>query len=301
MLSAYSAALVACALLAVPEAAAPPEADAWGPEFRRIHLSPRPQGGPAPEVRVSPGASTVLVFDTPVARQELPGEERFGRVRLARDTLMLLPGARVEVGETWTLTVHFADGAVPARAELRLVVHAALAERQVAVYRHPRSAEDLQGELLEKAGQVERCQAALSRLEAAHAPLDRLSGWLDTGLLDTAGVLAGSQELTEHPRNALRVEDAWTYRAAGRAVVALVLKLPKGPPWDAGSAILQAKAGPRLRVLRVWPHEPIAPGQARKLYVDVEVSKDMLLGPYTLTVEEAGGTRALTVGNLMFF
>jgi len=298
--SACPVALLLCALLALPAAAVPPGEPGWMLDVRRIHLSPQPQAGSPPEVRVSSGQSTVLVFDAPVTRHELPGEERFGRVRLARDTLVLLPGPGLEAGETWTLAVHFADEAVPASVKLRLVVHAALAERQVEVYRHPRGAEALQAELLEKQGQVQRCQAEVARLQAAQARPDGLGGWLDAEDVDDRGVPVKIQALVPHPRNALLAERAWAYRAARSMAVRFELKLPGGRPWEAGGAALQAKAGPRPRVLRVLLKAPIAPGEKGLVVVEVKYLEGMFLGPYTLTVEEAGGTRSVTLGNLIF-
>jgi uncharacterized protein (TIGR02268 family) len=242
----------------------------------------------------------VLVFDTPVARQELPGEERFGRVRLARDTLVLLPGPRVAAGEVWPLTVYFADGAAPASAELRLVVQAALADRQVEVYRHPRDAETLQAELAERDGQIQQCQTELARLWAVQAPLNTLSGWMEARLMMLDGVRSARQAPAQHPRNALLVIEAHVLKAVTLAAVHLELLLPGGQPWQAGNATLQGQAGPSLRVLRVWQPSPLTPGQAGVLVVDVEVPKALPPGPYTLLVEEAGGPRAVTLKNLVF-
>src|SRR5688572_13943769 len=82
---------LASAALAQAEAGAhgPEGAPAWEVPARRVELRaafPPPTAHP---VRVSPGTATVLLFDTPLARVEVEGEARFGRVRLNGDTLTL--------------------------------------------------------------------------------------------------------------------------------------------------------------------------------------------------------------------
>jgi uncharacterized protein (TIGR02268 family) len=301
-LSSLPATLLACALLAAPEGHAQPEEGPWAAQTRRIVLEAQRVGSP-PEVRISPGVSTVLLFDSSLARVELPSRARFERVGEARDMLILIPSSRVEDGERLALTVHFADGAVPTSADLLLVVHPSLSERQVEVYRHPRTADSLRAELAEKEDAVRRCQGDVARLQAAQAQPDGLVGLWAAGAMNWRGVAASevTDTLVGRPRNALRVARAWAYRASSRVAVELHLDPgPVGEPWRAEGATLTGKAGATLRVLRVWQLAPGGPDEEERLMVEAEATDATSAGPYTLTVWSADGKRSVILSNLMF-
>ncbi|WP_228565563.1 DUF2381 family protein [Myxococcus sp. AB036A] len=285
---------------------APSPTAPWTPMTRRLTVglqSPR-SATPPPEVRISPGMGTLLLFDTAVARAELEGEKRFTRIRLAGDTLTLMPSTSVEDSEELQLTVHFADGAAPASATFRLVPHPTLADRQVEVHRQARSADSLHAELIEKEEEVRRLREELARMEAAQSLPDGLTGMLATKHLDKNGVralwLAG--QLVRHPRNALNVTYATTYRAATQVAVAVECEeLRGGAPWEARGATLVPREGTALRVLRVWQAAPTTAGMVGQLIVEAEATNTMSPGPYTLTVWAAeGDKRSVILGNVMF-
>ena len=306
MMNAPAAFLLIHALfIAQADSAPPAPAAPWAPVARRltVNLQAFRTATPPPEVRISPGMGTLLLFDTPVARAELAGEERFTRVRLAGDTLTLMPSASVENDEELRLTVHFADGAAPASATFRLVPHPTLADRQVEIHRQARSADSLHAELLEKEEELRRLRGELARMEAARNLPDGLTGMLVTGQVGKSGVrvLWRTEQLVPHPRNALNVANVTTYRAATLVAVEVECEDPrKGASWEAQGATLVPREGAALRVLRVWQAEPTAAGLSSQLIVEAEATDTMSPGPYTLTIWAKGDKRSVILGNLMF-
>ena len=92
-----------------------------------------------------------------------------------------------------------------------------------------------------------------------------------------------------------------SYRAAGRVALELWLANPDdAQPWTAEGAALTSKAGDALRVLRVWQLEPIPPGDMRTVVVEAEEVAPASRGPFILKLWEAGGKRAVTLGNVTF-
>jgi uncharacterized protein (TIGR02268 family) len=254
-------------------------------------------------VNISPGVGTLLLFDTPVARVELAGRERFARVRLDKDTLTLLPAERLEAEEELLLTIHFADGAAPTRTDFLLVVHATLAERQVEVVRRPRPAEALAAELEEKEAEVRRLRAEIARLQAAQAQPEGLTGLLATRHMHKNGVKARdlSKESVQHPRNVLTVWEIIAYRAEKNVAIRVGLANTRGvEAWKAEGAVLEAKQGTGLRVLRVWQSTPFPAGEEGHLVVEAEATDAMPPGPYTLTVWAEERKRAVIIGNILF-
>ena len=302
MLSPFGAVLLTCALLVVPQAAAQPEGDPWAPGTRRITLGPQ-RAGPPPTVRINPGVGTVLVFDTAVARVELQERERFGRVRLDKDTLTLLPASNLEVEEL-KLTAHFEDGAVPTSADFLLVVHATLAERQVEVFRRPRSAANLQAALEEREAQVRHLEERVARLQATRSQPEGLTGLLVTGHMNEqegVQVRAFARDFVLHRRSALRATEVVTYRAARSFALTVRLEGVGGTEaWQAVGAALEAKDGTALRVVRVWQAAPLQPGKVDKVVVEAEATNTTSPGPYTLTVWSTGGKRPVILGNILF-
>jgi uncharacterized protein (TIGR02268 family) len=130
-----------------------------------------------PEVRITPGLALTLLFDTPPRPPCQGGIEVEGRVL----TLVLTHG--VKPGTRLRLTVHFADGGVPASAEFLLVVHPAHAETHVQVYRQPRSAEACSQEAREERQQRQQCEVSLARTRAECGGKGGLIGLAAEGVL----------------------------------------------------------------------------------------------------------------------
>lgn len=114
---------------------------------------------------------------------------------------------------------------------------------------------------------------------------------LATKHLDKNGVRARwlVGQLVRHPRNALNVVSATTYRAAAQvAVAAECEELRGGAPWEARGATLVSREGAALRVLRAWQAAPTTAGMPVRFIVEAEATDTMSPGPYTLTVWAEG-------------
>ena len=275
-------------LLSAPVVAQPSSDHRDAAGVRRIELrADAPAEGRV--VRISPGRSTTLFFDTMLLRGwvELEGREFFRLVSVGEDgrVLTLLPSGEIEPGRQLRLRVRFADGAVPTSAEFLLVVHPAWAEQQVEVYRQPRSAESYRQEAWEARAAVERCEAELVRMRGAQELPDGLTGMLEAGLMDGGGVTSQliwpGRGFTRPPGEVLEVGPARAYRARGRVALEFRVRNPGTEPWRAAGAEWVGEGGARLRVLRVRHlPEPYSPGQAwQRVVVEAEGVEDAPRGP----------------------
>ncbi|MBZ4418658.1 DUF2381 family protein [Myxococcus sp. RHSTA-1-4] len=297
MSTAPAAALLVLVLLATASAAAQP-----GASRREMREQSSPSNeespGPKPEVRISPTDSTVVLFDAPLAHVEVEQPERFRRIREAGDTLLLVPAGRLVEGTRVGLTLYFQDGAEPEHAVLVVDTSAGRQE----VYRRPSSpgppheeAEALREENRRLRQEVERLRAALSRPGGlirllANGPLVRDD--LAVRCIDTA--------LQPAPGSPLRVHAVCAYRVG--AEVALVLEVEDQDatrPWQAGSASLAA-TGAMPIPLTAAPEVPLGPGERGRIVVGAVLMRKKARAPFTLTVREASGGPALTLGHVLF-
>ena len=255
----------------------------------------------APRVRVSPGRTTVLTFDTPVQRVEVEGPERWG-AKLSADsrTLNLKPTSAVQPAEEVTLTVHFEDGAAPEQTHFLLGVHPGGPE-EVEVYRHPRTLESYRQEAGEQRARVEECQGVLARVQAERGGPGGLTQVVDTGLVGKESLTYAdiASALSERPDNALELKGAWAWRTPRRLLLKLLLLNPGATEWTAAGASLTGKGGGTLKVLSVWQRAPIAPGNSEPdaVYVEAELSAEAR-GPYTLRLWAEGGTQAVILSGV---
>jgi uncharacterized protein (TIGR02268 family) len=288
--------------------AAPEDAPSWEVPTRHIPLRAEPSQRTAHRVQVSPGKATVLLFDTPLARVELQDERRFGRVRLHEDTLMLVPSPRLAEGAQVPLVAYFRDGAAPTSADFLLVVHTAVAERQVNVTRQPRPADSLYAELGEKDARIQQLTAEVERLRGERHQPGGLVGALIAGHMGEGGVpaLDLSEQVKQRPRNALGVRSVAVLRGLSSVALRVELELVKPvtphsvAPWQVEGAVLVGGDGGALPVLRVLQQEPIEPGDRKHVFVEVAAAPATAVGPYTLTLWAAGGIRSVVLGNIVF-
>jgi uncharacterized protein (TIGR02268 family) len=247
---------------------------------------------------VSRGRTTVLTFDTPVQRVEVERPERWGP-RLSADSrvLTLKPTSAVQPGEEARLTVHFEDGAAPEQAPFLLAVHPGGPE-EVEVSRHPRTLESYRLEAGEQRARVEACQGALVRLQAERGGPGGLTQVVDTGLVGKESLTFQNigSVLTMRPDNALQVTYASAWRTPRYLLLKVSLRYPGTEEWTAEGASLTGKRGGALKVLSVWQRAPIAPGDSLggEVYVEAELTSGVL-GPATLRLWSAGGTRLVTL------
>jgi uncharacterized protein (TIGR02268 family) len=248
----------------------------------------------APRVRVSPGRTTVLTFDTPVRRVEVA--ERWGP-RLSADSrvLNLKPTSAVQPGEEVTLTVHFADGAAPEKVSFLLGVHPGGPE-EVEVYRHPRPLESFRQEAGEQRARAEQCEGERAREQAERGGPGGLTQVVATGLVREESLTFEdiSTALSERPDNALELARAFSYRTKKRLLLKVQLSNPGAEAWTTAGASLTAKGGGTLKVLSVWQRASIVPGapEPPEVYVEVELTPETR-GPHTLRLWAEGGTRAV--------
>lgn len=295
-------------------------ADAWEPGVRHLELSANAPGE-TPEVSITPGLALTLLFDTPLRplRQggvDVEERERFQVVTLdeAGRVVTLVLSRGVKPGKRLRLTVHFADGGVPASAEFLLVVHPAQAETHVQVYRQPRSAEDCCQEAHEERHKRQQCEVSLARTQAECSGKGGLIGLAADGLLGDAGVRVQEIEypkLTLAPDNALGLREALGFRtavsgpegAARRVRVAVRLTLDNlgAQEWTAEGAQLTARGGVRPEV-RIWQPAPIRPGQPQpgEVWVEAELPEEEARGRFTLKLWDASGARTFGVDGVTF-
>jgi uncharacterized protein (TIGR02268 family) len=289
--------------LLVPPAPAP-----WDIGAARYLELREEDSGPEHEVLISPGRTLTFVFNAPLLSEGVLLEERelFHVVMVdeAHGMLTLLPSGALPPGKVLRLTVRFADGAVPAGAHFRLVVHPTRAEPQVNVYRQPRppESESYQWQWRQERERAERCEERWARAEAERGP-GGLVGLLESGLVDEKNGVAVrdiTSTITQSPGAPLQKQTASSYRARNRVAVDVVLGNTSPQPWTLEGAELVGKGGARLDVLRVWPLEPVAPGQWSHVRVEAEATEEEARGTWVLELSEAGGARTVTVRGVTF-
>lgn len=282
---------------------APDEWDAA--DERHLELT-ADDSGQAPEMRISPNQASTLMFNTPLQHGGVLVEEkeRFRSVMVdeAAGVVTLIPSDTVPRDRQVTVTVWFADDALPRSTIFRLVVHPTRAERQVRVYRSPRSGESYQQEARKEHERAEQCAAELERTRAEQKRPDGLTGLLDARLVrDDRGVHARDiSEHTQRPGKTLQVFGAFSYRAEGRVAVAVHVQNTGTQSWTVEWAELVDPKGSRPRVLRVWPFEPIVPGKSLQLVVEAEATEEQARGTFILKLWEANGPRTITLRGVAF-
>jgi uncharacterized protein (TIGR02268 family) len=259
-------------------------------------------------VRISPNRTTNLVFDTPLS----PGGVRVEHRELFRSVMVdeatglvtLLPSGELTKEETLSLTVRFAEDAIPKSVIFQLVPHPTGAEPQVQVFRRARSAESYKQEARRERERAERCETELGRTQAEQRSPGGLVGLLESGLMGwgkSVAVRDTYASIPQRPDSPFQVRSAFTYRAEQWKRVAVELQLDNlsPQPWKMGEAELLGTKGSRLRVLRAWPLEPLAAGESRVI-VEAEAPEAGTRGAFILKLPEVGGTRTLTFRGVTF-
>ncbi|WP_228556648.1 DUF2381 family protein [Myxococcus sp. AB025B] len=289
-------------------AEAPPPS--WNAGVRQLELSAE-AGDSEPEVPISPGVSTTLAFDAELLRDKegrdtmvLEKRESFALVDVGQATLRLLPSDALKSGERLRLVVRFKDGAAPAGAAFTLVVHPARAERLLEVYRATRTAASYQREAKEAMAEAQRCHEELERERTERAGPGGLTGLIAAGQLDNMGVATRrlTEAVTKSPGNALVTLEVYSYRAAGRVVVTLVMENPQGArPWSTAGAMLTDRTGMELKVLPVWQRGFVETDRTRQhIVVEALATREEAQGSFTLKLWEAGMGRTVSLSGISF-
>lgn len=271
---------------------------------RRIELGADDVGA-LTEIAVSPGLSTVILFDSELAQEGVDLAERgvFSIVDVGRMTVRLVPSAKVIPGEKLRVSVRFRDGAAPPGASFLLTVHPARADSLVEVYRNTRTVESYQQEAREARAATLRCQQENSRLVSEHGAPGGLAGLLAVGGVDANGVAGRivTKTISADAKSALQPFIVQSYRSNGRVAIEVSLKGLRGTlPWIASGAALRGLPGTELKVLRIWQESPIAPDGKGRVVIEAESSAESARGPFSLKLWEADGPRTVTISNVTF-
>jgi uncharacterized protein (TIGR02268 family) len=245
--------------------------------------------GRAPEVCIRPEVSTTLFFDTALARVEVEDRELFRRVKVADDTLTLLPSEALHDGARVPVVVYFQDDAAPVSATFLLVVHPSQAERQVEVSRHARTVSSYQQGEQQARAEAQRCWEDKALLQAEFSGQGGLSGLIARGWLDKKGVVTKdiSNTITQRLGSILLVQNVISYRAVGpgrrgRVAVEMELQNRGAVDWKVMGAALMGAKGETLTGLTVWLDAPISPGKFQRLVVEMDATENELRGAFTL-------------------
>ncbi|HZI12098.1 MAG TPA: DUF2381 family protein [Myxococcus sp.] len=257
-----------------------------------------------PELPIGPGRLTTLLFGAPLKLAGVEVEERelFSRVTVLEDALMLMPTRALGARRRLRLRVRFVDGTIPASADFLLVVDASRAEPQVNVDLRPPVPDTCWREAETERVKTRQCQGELERERKRP---DGLTGLLVDGQLDARGIparrLQPGKDFTQRLGEPLTVWDATSYRARGRVAVELWVTNRSTRPWTLAGADVVGEGGVRLKVLRVWPTEPIAPGLGQqRVTVEAEASETQARGRFTFSLWEDGESPSVSVEGVAF-
>jgi uncharacterized protein (TIGR02268 family) len=255
------------------------------------------------EVQISPGQPTTFRFDSDVLADGLTLENReHFEVAPGKRLIALEPSEKMRGEKPSALTVCFADGAAPTCSTFRLIIHPAIGERRVEIFRHPRPMDSVQAELKKRHEENIRLRAEIDRLRAERSKPDGLLGLFASGMVGDAGIPSQdiSRHITERESNTLRPWEVTTFRAPGRVAIGLDVENPEGAkPWTPQGAVL---VGPKGEVLEAsfWPAEPISSGKKHRVWIEVMAPDARTEGPFTLKLWEADVQRTFVIGNVIF-
>jgi uncharacterized protein (TIGR02268 family) len=255
------------------------------------------------EVQISPNQPTTFRFNSDVRADELTLQNReHFEVAPGKRLITLEPSEKMRDEKPSTLTVCFADGAAPACATFRLVIHPAIAERRLEIFRHPLPADSLQAELKTTRVENARLREENARLRAERDRPDGLTGLFASGMVGVAGIPSQSiiWRITERKSNTLHQREVTTFRAPGRVAIELWLTNPEGAkPWTPQGAKLVGSKGEGLDAT-VWPSESILSGKEHRVWIEVMAPDKQTEGTFILKLWEADGQRTYVIGNVTF-
>lgn len=250
-----------------------------------------------------PGVSTSFFFDAKLARVVLEGREHFQRVMEAPEGLAVVPSESMHDVQPLRLTVYFVDGAAPASANFLLMMHPALAARQVDVIRHTRPAAFYEQQKREAEARAQRCEEEQERLRAELGGPGGLWGMRKAGLLDNIlGVRVRDIPISasKNPVGVLAAIKGWTYRTQDRVAVEVVLENLGTQPWTVAGAALRASNGEELTPLPLGLPVSIQPGRSGEpIMVEVDAKMAQALGTHSFTLWGEDG-RSVTLENVTF-
>ncbi|QSQ18730.1 DUF2381 family protein [Pyxidicoccus parkwayensis] len=287
-------------LAPVADAAAPRNSEMLA-GVRRIDL--REVREPIPEIHIGPGLTTTVLFDSTIRPDEvvLEGRERFQRLGLSEDHLVLVPSSTFQQGEHLRLEIRFRDDAAPERVAFMLVVDPEQVERQVELFRRPRTAESYRQEVEELKSGMSRLRQEVARLHSS----PELSG--EGGAL--AATVARLDDVRQRPLTFGREENSAPVsvkavqgvRLAG-LWMALRLNLAwrgRGEGgWVAAGASLRDSQGRLVMTRRPWQGAPLTPWDDQFVVIASEHEASLPAGRYTLKLWDESGGQTVTLEGL---
>jgi uncharacterized protein (TIGR02268 family) len=278
-----SSAVLLALLLLVTASVARAQPSLCQNSVRRIELAASPSS--LPELCISPGLSTILLFDQELAKDavELEGRERFQRVETTSSALILVPSEKLVPGERLRLKVRLTEAGTPVSAEFALRVYRDQVERQVEISRPPAPG-TCQAELQRKGEELQRCLDQLA--SPPPLPLGSLAALMMETAIDPRLVTSRkitSPSLIPTPAEGLAVTQVQLHRSLSRFAVEVHLaNTDPEKPWMAAGATLLGRSGEVLQLFHVLQLQPLEPGEVGQAWVEAPVPSMGALGPFTL-------------------
>lgn len=258
-------------------------------------------------VCVAFGGSAELEFESPVdgERTEVEGGDVKAYTGRGGRSMALVASSVAAVGAIRRVTVYFADGFEPASATFSVVVVAEGMQRQVKVFRQPRTAASLREEVEDLTQRLKACQSGGGQVPRASAPPGMLPGllvlsgndgatlpWRQVGDFVARPGFEGS--VVMKLRTLLFPGNGGPPEAAVR--IQLVNKTSNG--WEVEEATLLSSAGEALARVRTLTPVVIGPRGTAEFDVVSDPTRRAVPGTYTLKLRGRG--RELVVDNVTF-
>ena len=255
-------------------------------------------------IRIGPGVSTTLLFDTDIQQEQVSLESRaqFARVSTGSSVLVLVPSNDLQPGTALSLSIPFKDAGstLPSRLSLRLVVDSGAVDRQVEIYRRARSAESYRQEVLQLRAELER----LRQERVSSAEGTRVQAGFRGLLMDSTDFPGVSVERTARPWNCRRpcsllIKKSASYLSGTRRAVRVWVKAVDKKPWTIGRAVLVDRQGKEWESLPPAQPEPITSESEATLLLEFDVKSPDLEG-FQLKVSEVDGARTVQWSGISF-
>lgn len=240
---------------------------------------------PSPlSLRVAPDVATLVLFDSPVARESVDTEALqgfFSRLEVNERSLVLKPAAELPANTALRITVRFADGQSPSQLVLALTSRPDAVDTQVEVRREWSSEARLLAELTELRGRCAATEAGLAPLRARCA-LAGLAGLFVSGEMDPeTGVQVHHPDEEALAQGMTQARKPAVFRTGTTIAVGVGLRNPPGQaPWVAGPALLLRLGaqgqplGDARRLPVTMKPERVEPGESALVAVQWEEPAD---------------------------
>ena len=282
-------------------AAVPLEVKEASGEILRVEVGP--EGAATRPIRIGPGLSTTLLFDTDIQQDQvsLEGRAQFTRVSPGNSLLVLVPSSDMRLGETLKLSIPFKDATLPARLVLTLEVRATAVDRQVEVYRRARSAESYRQEAEQLRAELERLRQRPPPAPVGKVQMDGFRALLSaTGPLETLTMGVSTIEVSCSRPCPLRFDNIRQLKGGGRRAVQLSVRSEDGLSWTIRRAVLTDGSGHVWESLPPLQTAPVTPGSYVPVTVEFDLNSNTGQGPFTLQLWDEAGTRSAVFNGITF-